>query len=279
VLKADLHIHTSFSDGKLSPVEIIDLAKEKGLNIIGITDHDNIEGSQAMLEHNGKYGIEVISGIELSADYHGKEIHLLGYFLDFKNPALLEHLKLIKNLRIRRMDKMIGKLKELGVSINSTALFEKYSSSFSIGRPHLANEILAQGYVKDYNSAFNRYLGDNKPAYVKKDNLNFEIMIELIKVSGGLSFVAHPGSYFRESALVGLKKAGINGIEVHHPSHNDNHNKKYLKFVKEHNLLAVGGSDFHGYNDYDFYNIGRFYIDDEQINLLKDKVNRIKKVV
>ena len=99
MLKADLHIHTNFSDGKLSPFEIIDLAKEKGLNIIGITDHDNIEGSKAMLEHNGKYDIEVISGIELSADYHGKEIHLLGYFLDFKNPALLEHLKLIKNLR------------------------------------------------------------------------------------------------------------------------------------------------------------------------------------
>jgi predicted metal-dependent phosphoesterase TrpH len=274
VLKADLHIHTSYSDGKLNPAEIIDLAKEKGLSIIGVTDHDNIEGSQAMLEHNGKYGIEVIPGIELSADFHGKEIHLLGYFMDFKNPALVEHLKLIKNLRIRRIDKMISKLKDLGVNINSTALFEKYSSSCSVGRPHLANEVLAQGYVKDFQTAFNRYLGDNKPAFVKKDNLNFEIMIELIKVSGGLSFVAHPGSYFRESTLVELKKAGISGIEVYHPSHNDNHNKKYMKFVKDHNLLAVGGSDFHGYNEYDYHNIGRFYIDEEQITLLKEKSKR-----
>jgi 3',5'-nucleoside bisphosphate phosphatase len=274
VLKADLHIHTSYSDGKLNPAEIIDLAKEKGLSIIGVTDHDNIEGSQAMLEHNGKYGIEVIPGIELSADFHGKEIHLLGYFMDFKNPALVEHLKLIKNLRIRRIDKMISKLKDLGVNINSSALFEKYSSSCSVGRPHLANEVLAQGYVKDFQTAFNRYLGDNKPAFVKKDNLNFEIMIELIKVSGGLSFVAHPGSYFRESTLVELKKAGISGIEVYHPSHNDNHNKKYMKFVKDHNLLAVGGSDFHGYNEYDYHNIGRFYIDEEQITLLKEKSKR-----
>ncbi len=274
MLKADLHIHTCFSDGKLSPAEIIDLAKEKGLNIIGVTDHDNIEGSQAMLEHNGKYGIEVIPGIELSADFHGKELHLLGYFLNFKNPALVEHLKLIKNLRIRRIEKMIGKLKELGVNINTTALLEKYSSSCSIGRPHLANQILEQGYVKDFQTAFNRYLGDNKPAFVRKDNLNFEIMIELIKVSGGLSLVAHPGSYFREATLVELKKAGISGIEVYHPSHNENHNKKYLKFIKEHNLVAVGGSDFHGYNEYDYNNIGKFYIDEELINLLKEKSKR-----
>jgi 3',5'-nucleoside bisphosphate phosphatase len=274
VLKADLHIHTSYSDGKLKPDEIIDLAKEKGLGIIGVTDHDNIEGSQAMLEHNGKHGIEVIPGIELSADFHGKEIHILGYFMDFKNPALIEHLKLIKNLRIRRIDKMIAKLKDLGVNINSTALFEKYSSSFSVGRPHLANEVLVQGYVKDFQTAFNRYLGDNKPAFVKKDNLNFEIMIELIKVSGGLSFLAHPGSYFRESALVELRKAGISGIEVYHPSHNDNHNKKFMKFVKDHNLLAVGGSDFHGYNEYDYHNIGRYYIDEEEVKLLKEKSKR-----
>lgn len=276
MLKADLHIHTSYSDGKLKPAEIIDLAKEKGLGIIGVTDHDNIEGSQAMLEHNGKHGIEVIPGIELSADFHGKEIHLLGYFMDFRNPALIEHLKLIKNLRIRRIDKMIARLKELGVNINSAALIEKYSSSYSVGRPHLANEILEHGYVKDFQTAFNRYLGDNKPAFVKKDNLNFEIMIELIKVSGGLSFVAHPGSYFRESALVELKKAGINGIEVYHPSHNDAHNKKYMKFVKEHNLLAVGGSDFHGYSEYDYHNIGRFYVDEEEIKLLKEKSKRYK---
>ncbi len=276
MLKADLHIHTSYSDGKLNPAEIINLAKEKGLGIIGVTDHDNIEGSQAMLEHNGKHGIEVIPGIELSADFHGKEIHLLGYFMNFKNPALVEHLKLIKNLRIRRIDKMIGKLKNLGVNINSEALFEKYSSSFSVGRPHLANEIVEKGYVKNFQTAFNRYLGDNKPAFVKKDNLNFEIIIELIKVSGGLSFVAHPGSYFRESALVELKKAGINGIEVYHPSHNDSHNKKYMKFVKEHNLLAVGGSDFHGYSEYDYYNIGRFFVDEDVIKQLKEKVKSIK---
>jgi hypothetical protein len=102
-------------------------------------------------------------------------------------------------------------------------------------------------------------------------------MIELIKVSGGLSFIAHPGSYFRESALVELKKAGVDGIEVYHPSHNINHNKKYLKFVKEHNMLAVGGSDFHGYNEYDYHNIGRFYIDEELINLLKVKSKRYNK--
>ncbi len=193
MLRGDLHIHTNFSDGKLKPSDIIELAKKNNLGVISVTDHDNIEGSQAMLKYNGTYGIEIIPGIELSADFHGKEIHLLGYFLNFKNVALTEHLKLIKNLRIRRVDKMIIKLKELGVKVNTSDLFEKYSSSCSIGRPHLANEILEQGYVKDFSTAFQRYLGDGKPAFVKKENLNFEIIIELIKVSGGLSIVAHPG--------------------------------------------------------------------------------------
>lgn len=277
MLRGDLHIHTKFSDGKLKPSEIIELAKKNNLNVISVTDHDNIDGSMAMLKFNGTYGIEVIPGIELSADFHGREVHLLGYFMNFKNIALTEHLKLIKNLRIRRTEKMISKLKDLGVKINTTRLFEKYSSSCSIGRPHIANEILEQGFVKDYNSAFQRYLGDGKPAFVKKENLNFEIIIELIKVSGGLAFVAHPGSYFRESTLVELKKAGINGIEVYHPSHNDNHVKKYIKFVNEHNLLAVGGSDFHGYNDYDYHNFGKYVVNEEQIKLLKGKYKSLKK--
>ena len=277
-MRADLHIHSNSSDGKLTPPEILELAKQKNLKLICVTDHDNIEGSEAMLALNGKDGIEIIPGIELSADFHGREIHLLGYFLDFSNIALKEHLKLIKNLRIRRINKMIDKLKELGVIISSPDLFEKYSSSCSIGRPHLANEILEHGYVKDFQTAFHRYLGDGKPAFVKKENLNYEIIIELIRVSGGLSFLAHPGSYFRESALVELRRAGIDGVEVYHPSHTDNHNKKYSKFVKDNNLLKVGGSDFHGYAEYDYDNIGRYFIGEDEVNALKEKHKSLIKV-
>lgn len=276
-MRADLHIHSNSSDGKLTPSGILELAKQKNLKLICVTDHDNIEGSQAMLAHNGKNDIEIIPGIELSADFHGREIHLLGYFLDFSNIALTEHLKLIKNLRIRRINKMIEKLKDLGVNISSPDLFEKYSTSCSIGRPHLANEILEHGYVKDFQTAFHRYLGDGKPAFVKKENLNYEIIIELIRVSGGLSFLAHPGSYFRESALVELRRAGIDGVEVYHPSHNDNHIKKYAKFVKDNNLLKVGGSDFHGYAEYDYDNIGRFFIGEDEVNALKVKHKSLKK--
>lgn len=275
-MRADLHIHSNSSDGKLNPAEIIDLAKKKELKVISVTDHDNIEGSEAMLKYNGTDGIEIIPGIELSADFHGREIHLLGYFLNFSNVALTEHLKLIKNLRIRRINKMIDKLKEFGINISSSALFEKYSSSCSIGRPHLANEILEKGYVKDFQTAFHRYLGDGKPAFVKKENLNYEIIIELIRVSGGLSFIAHPGSYFRESALVDLRRAGIDGVEIYHPSHTDNHVKKYTKFAKDHSLLRVGGSDFHGYGEYDYDNIGRYFIGEDEVNALKEKHKSLK---
>lgn len=270
-MKSDLHIHTNSSDGKLNPQEILDLAHSKGLNTLCISDHDSIEGSEKMLQLNGTQGIKVIPGIELSADFNGREVHILGYFIDLNNAALKEHLKLINNLRIRRVNKMIEKLREFGFNINPDSIFEKYNSSCSIGRPHLANELVEKGYVKDFQTAFQRYLGDKKPAFVKKENLNYEIVIELIRVAGGLSFIAHPANYFRESSLLKFVNAGIDGIEVYHPSHSPNHVAKFKAFAAEHGLLISGGSDFHGYAEYDFSNIGRYFISDEELNAIKEK--------
>ncbi len=276
-MKADLHIHTNYSDGKLKPKEVLELAKKKELDVICITDHDSIEGTEAMLKYNGRHGIEIIPGIELSADFHGREIHILGYFIDVENAALKEHLRLIKNLRLRRIRKITEKLKEFGIRLDSETIIEKYKTSSSVGRPHIANELVERGYVKDFQSAFQRYIGDNKPAHVKKENLNYEIILELIRISGGLSFTAHPGNYFRESALNELRNAGIDGVEVRHPSHTENHVKKFTAFAMEHGLLVSGGSDFHGFADYDYNNIGRYFIGSEELESIRKKLKTLKK--
>ncbi len=275
MLKTDLHIHTNFSDGKLTPKEILELAKTKGLGIISVTDHDNFEGSVRMLEFNGKQEIKIIPGIEISADFHGKEIHILGYFLNFNNKALIEHLDFIDNLRVVRFEKIIRKLLDLGVKIKPDNLLKKYSVSNSIGRPHIANELVEQGLVKDYGDAFQRYLGDNKPAHVRKENLDFNVIIELIHKSGGLAFLAHPGNYFRENTLKKILESGIDGIETVHPSHTLNHVNKFTKFAKENNLLTCGGSDFHGFYDTDYSNLGKFCVDEDAVLRMKEKLNQI----
>lgn len=275
MLKTDLHIHTNFSDGKLTPKEVLEIAKTKGLGIISVTDHDNFEGSVRMLEFNGKQEIKIIPGIEISADFHGKEIHILGYFLNFNNKALIEHLDFIDNLRVVRFEKIIRKLLDLGVKIKPDNLLKKYSVSNSIGRPHIANELVEQGLVKDYGDAFQRYLGDNKPAHVRKENLDFNVIIELIHKSEGLAFLAHPGNYFRESSLKKILESGIDGIETVHPSHTLNHVNKFTKFAKENNLLTCGGSDFHGFYEIDYSNLGKFCVDEDAVLRMKEKLNQL----
>lgn len=272
MIKADLHIHSICSDGKLSLKQIVDLSIKNNIHIISITDHDSIDISEELSEYSGNSDISIIPGIELSADYYGREIHILGYFINIHNKALIEHLKLIKQLRTKRFEKIIDKLYSLGVTIDGESLIKELTYNCSLGRPHIANELVKKGFVKDFSSAFTKYLGDYKPAFEKKDNLNFKVIIELIKISGGLSFIAHPSSYFRVSSLVELKKEGINGIEVHHPSHTANQTDKYSKFASENNLLVCGGSDFHGFDKIDYVNFGKYFVTDNEVNIMKSKI-------
>jgi 3',5'-nucleoside bisphosphate phosphatase len=270
LIKADLHLHTSYSDGKHTPAELFELASKKKIGILSVTDHDNFEGSVEMSKFDGKNGFRVIPGIELSAEFHGREIHILGYGINFNSSTLKKHLELIKKLRISRFEKILKKLSGLGVNLNSAELLNKFAVSCSIGRPHIAKQLVSKGFVKNYKAAFTKYIGDNKPAYVEKDNLNYKTIIEIIKKSGGTAYVAHPSTYFRESALLELKKAGIEGIEAVHPSHTENMTKKYSDLAEKHRFFICGGSDFHGYNEDDIDNLGKYCIDEKSIlNLLK----------
>jgi predicted metal-dependent phosphoesterase TrpH len=270
--KADLHIHSFFSDGKFSPITILEKAKKSGINIISITDHDSIKGVAAATENCKKYGVEVIPGIEFSCDFNDREVHLLGYFLDYENENLEEYLLNYRKTRVDRIRKMVESLNKLGCAIDADKFINSISSNISIGRPHLASAMVKDGFVKNYVEAFIYYIGDGKPAFVRKKNSDVQDVIKLISGLNGLSFIAHPGKNINVDSLNELVKLGINGIEVYHPSHSAQGTNAFLEFTKKNNLLVSGGTDFHGVIQSEYKNWGRFFIGKEEIENMKNSL-------
>ncbi|MGL4875848.1 MAG: PHP domain-containing protein [Clostridium sp.] len=241
---ADLHIHSSYSDGKLTPEEIIKIAIDKGVKYISITDHDSID-SQYIMEQNIK-GIEIISGIELSTEINDLEIHMLGYFIDYNNEELISRVNEIKKERIKRAEKICDKLNEIGIKLDIEKL--KLENP-TIGRSHIANEIVNMGYEESFKGAFNKYLIKGKQAYEQGRKLTHKEAINLIKISGGIPVIAHPGKIYRsmdiEKIIKELKCYGLEGVEVYHPSHNKEQINFLYNICKKYKLMITGGSDFH----------------------------------
>ena len=242
---ADLHIHTTYSDGYHSPQEIIEKAKNLGLRAIAITDHDNVMAIRKAKEFGKSAGVEVLSGIELSVSYKNYDLHLLGYCFDETNADLVSSLKLFNEERTKRAEKIVQKLAKLGMPISFNAVLEKAGHG-TVGRPHIANVLIEDQFVYSFQEAFNRYLGTGKPANVDKYNLKIDDAIRLIKKAGGICSVAHPGIQLQNDDLIQLIKNGVQGIEVVHPKHSQEATQYYRKLVEENNLLETGGSDFHG---------------------------------
>ncbi len=254
----DLHMHTIYSDGAYTTEELLTKAKNSGLNIISITDHDTIHSIKEAIEIGNDIGIEVIPGVELSTDIEDKEVHLLGYFIDIEHDELKKYLKFFRDERIYRAKRMIEKLKLLGINISIDDVME-ISRDSAIGRPHIALALLKLGVVSDYYEAFHKYIRDNGPAYERKIHVSPQSALKLISDAGGLSFIAHPG-HLKESVLLSLINAGVDGIEVIHPSHNDYQINFYRGIVNQYCLLESGGSDFHGGAKGDEDNLGKYLI-------------------
>jgi 3',5'-nucleoside bisphosphate phosphatase len=246
--KADLHVHTRASDGDLSPAEIVRLAGKRGLLAVAITDHDTIIGAPEALQAGSELNVNVIPGIEISAVYDPGTLHMLGYFGQF--PAGLEDdLEKIQKGRLDRFPKIIERLNSMGldISIEDVSLI---AGDAQIGRPHIAKALIKKGYVKDFEDAFDKYLGKGKPAYVEKEKLTWEEAIALIKRHKGISILAHPFTLElkgRElkNLIIGMKEAGLNGIEVYYPEHTREQTKLYKALAQEEGLLLTGGTDFH----------------------------------
>ena len=255
-VKADLHLHTNYSDGKLTPFQLIDLSIKSGLSIISITDHDNVNALEQAVEYGNQKGIQVIPGVEISADLDDQEVHILGYFIDYKNQKMLEFLSASRELRINRNEKIVRKLNEMGSNINFNDIRVKAGAKTSIGRPHIAMELNEEGFVNSYYDAFIKYIGDGKPAFVKKPNPKSAEVIKLV----------------RDGLLMRLIQEGLDGIEIIHPSHSKEDIEYFSAMAAEHFLLTSGGSDYHGGVKNDGKNFGKFCITQEEIINMKRRL-------
>ncbi len=264
---ADLHMHSYYSDGFLSPTELIDKVADKGIKIASLTDHDSVDGVLEARERAKYHSIELINGIEISTDVEDKEVHLLGYFIDIEDENLVKYIKFFKAERMNRAKKIIEKLNFLGVNITIDDVVERAKYS-SIGRPHIANTLVALGVVKNYYEAFDKYLRDNGPAYVKKNHLSAVSAIKLISDAGGLVILAHPVNIC-DSIVTSLIKSGIDGIETIHPSHSHNHTHFYRGIVNSYFLFETGGSDYHGGYKNDDENLGKYVIPGKLVDTMR----------
>ncbi|MBS1552760.1 MAG: PHP domain-containing protein [Bacteroidetes bacterium] len=272
MVKADLHIHTNYSDGIFTPHQLIDMSAQSGLTIISITDHDNVNAVSEAISYGSSKGIQVIPGVELSADHNGQEIHILGYFIDYRNKKFLDFLVSLRENRIRRNEKIVQKLNDLGSNIQFQTIIGKTGSDTSIGRPHIAMELSKEGFVNSYYEAFIKYIGDGKPAFIKKPNPSSEEVIRLISEVGGLSFVAHPSKNVRDNVLSEIINQGIDGIEIVHPSHSKDDVNYFGNVAAENFLLTSGGSDFHGGMKNDRKNFGNYYVSVNEIINMKRRL-------
>lgn len=265
---ADLHIHTFYSDSTSSPEEVVNEAISAGLSCIAITDHDTIDGIGPTVKLAKEKGLEVLAGIELSTEINGKDLHLLAYCFDPKDPELLKVIAQAQDGRIERIKKMIAKLKDLGVDNIDFEEVRVLAQSKSLGRPHLATVLKSKGWVTDLSQAFHKYLGEDAPAYVPKFKLSPFDAIKLVRDAGGVAVLAHPMVTNRDELLPVLVEAGLQGIEVYYPNYPPVAIEYYEKLARKYNLLMTGGSDAHGKAKTNTY-IGRAKIPYELVEKLK----------
>jgi len=241
----DLHTHTNFSDGTFTPLKLINEAVGLNLSAIAVTDHDTVAGLRLSLESAVGKDFEVLPGIELSAEYDGSEIHILGYLIDYENKKLLKQLDILQKNRIERVYKMVEKLNGLGLEFKAEDVFSAFPGSI-VGRLHVARTLLRRGLVTSTQEAFHKYIGDTCPAYVLGFKLSPSAAIQLIRGAGGIPVLAHPYTIKSDTLLLELIKEGIMGLEAYYPEHSQAVTNFYLNLAKENNLLVTGGSDFHG---------------------------------
>lgn len=276
----DLHIHTIFSDGTNTPEEIILLAKEKGLKAIAISDHDTLNGLEQAKYFGKINNIEVINGIEFSADFNGKEIHILGYFLDDKNENLLKELKKFEKTRDERNIQLIKKFEELNLDIDLDYV-KSLAGNNILTKLHFAKAIFEKGYTSSIKEAFSLYLAENKPAYIKRQLINYEDAIKLILNAGGICSLAHPYVYkYSEKELEEnikiLKEKGLQCIECYYSGHTRKQTNTLLKYCEKFDLETTAGSDFHGENK-SYVSFGEIFlgekVDYKILETLKNKFN------
>ena len=250
--KIDMHVHTTASDGTMRPEHVVSLAAMQGLKAIAITDHDTMDGIEEAGKAGELMGVTIIPGIELSTDYQGKEVHVLGYFLDENAPVIKEYQQWAQEKRQERNEKIVERLRKKGFEITMEQLKEANPDAV-IGRPHIARRLMELGAVSSVSEAFRRYLAEGRSCYVPRERIGFVDAARLIKKAGGVAVLAHPLQYgYNKSQLEELVKAaaqaGFSGMEIYYTGYTQADQKKLFDLAEKYTLLPTGGSDFHGDN-------------------------------
>lgn len=243
IRRVDLHTHTNASDGELAPAQLVELAVERGLDVIAIADHDTTNGLDAALEAARPTQLQVIPAVELSADVEAAEVHILGYFINWHDADFQIMLEKFRDARFGRAEKMTRKLGELGAPISFERV-KQIAGDASLGRPHVAQALVEAGHATDVKEAFDKFIGRNGPAYVERFRLLPQDAVALILQAGGVPVLAHPRDVTHW--IDPLVKAGLVGLEVHYLAYDDATRAQMSHLAKQYGLLATGGSDFHG---------------------------------
>ena len=229
----------------MTPAQLVHHARKKNLRAIAVTDHDSIEGIN--MAASVAQGLEIIPGLELSATEGQTDVHILGYYFYIAHGELLKHLETFRIGRYSRAERMVEVLNGLGIDITFDAILEKAGGETgSIGRPHVAQALVDSGFVGSVKEAFRRYIGSDGPAYVEKHKISAADAIGLIRSAGGMAVMAHPGSTRRDELIPRFAEAGLSGLEVYHPKHNETQQRFYRQLAEKHGLVVTGGSDYHG---------------------------------
>ena len=241
----DLHLHSSHSDGALAPDELVVRAREAGVSILSLTDHDSVRGIPEAREACRREKLTFIPGIELGVGIGSDEVHILGYGIDAKGRPLQNALDQLAGERIDRMEKMLAALGRLGIALTLEQVQSETGGGI-VGRLHLASALVRHGHAANHGEAFKRWIGAGRPAYVQRHLLNLRESIDLIREAGGVAVIAHPGLTRRDELIEYLVRLGVRGLEVYHPQHDFVDVSRYLKICSKFDLFATGGSDFHG---------------------------------
>jgi predicted metal-dependent phosphoesterase TrpH len=240
----DLHMHSTASDGSRRPADVVREAKRVGLSAIALTDHDTLDGIAEALTTGAELGLRVVPGVELSAVEGDVETHILGLHLS-DTREMEQRLVQLREMRRSRAERIVHRLNELGVRIEFSSVLDQAAGG-AIGRPHVARAMIAEGWAVDFRDAFERYLGNGRPAYVGKERLAIADAIELIHRAGGLAILAHPAHSGTRERIASLAALGMDGVEVRHPSHSAEDMSRLLTLVDHYALVPSGGSDWHG---------------------------------
>lgn len=269
----DLHIHTIFSDGSSTVQEVFEIAAAKGIKALSITDHDCTDAYPLAFELGESLGIEVITGVELSSEIEGTDIHVLGYYIDPNNPQLCKKIQEMKDARYIRAQKIVENLNKQGIDLRFETVLG-IAGVGAIGRPHIASAMLKEELVYSFREAFEKHIGYGLPAYVEKLKMHPKEVFDLIKQAGGVPVLAHPGVTQVDERIPEFIREGLQGIEVFHTEHPGSAERHYARLARKHHLAFTGGSDFHSSN-HNKSEIGIPQVPYSTVKSLKEKTGQI----